>query len=151
MLTHAVIPASSHWKTIGGSNLTSGIYVALRDAVMFAHHKSYCCTSSYQESRLYFTRMGVTMLNLIIVLAVACIVWYIVATIRIMDYVQKKGVKINWILIRLFLPSYVSTYQKLTREETGKTGIWFYQWIISINGLLVSALIAILIKKGVLR
>ena len=88
--------------------------------------------------------------NLFIVLAAACIVWYVVATIRIMDYVQKKGVKINWFLIKWLLPSYVGKYQKLTREETGKTGIWFYHWIIAINGLLVFAVLAILIDKGVL-
>ena len=88
--------------------------------------------------------------NIFVVLAAVSIVWYVVATIRIMDYVQKKGVKINWFLIRLLLPSYVSKYQKLTREETGKTGIWFYHWIIAINGLLVFAVLAILIDKGVL-
>ena len=88
--------------------------------------------------------------NLFIVLAAACIVWYVVATIRIMDYVQKKGVKINWFLIKWLLPSYVGKYQKLTREETGKTGIWFYQWIIAINGLLVFAALVVLFKSGVL-
>ena len=89
--------------------------------------------------------------NLFIVLAAACIVWYVVATIRIMDYVQKKGVKINWFLIRLLLPSYVGKYQKLTREETGKTGPLFYHWITSINAALVFAVLAILFMKGVLR
>ena len=89
-------------------------------------------------------------LNIFVVLAAVSIVWYVVATIRIMDYVQKKGVKINWFLVRLLLPSYVGKYQKLTREETGKTGVWFYHWIIAINGLLVFAVLAILIDKGVL-
>ncbi len=77
-------------------------------------------------------------------LAAMCIIWYIVATIQIMDYVRKKGVKINWFLIRLLLPWYVSRYQKLTREESGRTGAWFYHWIIAINGLLVFAVLAII-------
>lgn len=88
---------------------------------------------------------------LFIVPVAACLVWYIGATIRIMDYVQRKGVKINWFLIRLLLPFYVGKYQKLTGEETGKTGIWFYQWIIAINGLLIFAVLVILFKKSIVR
>lgn len=84
------------------------------------------------------------------ILAATCIVWYIVATIRIMDYVQKKGVKINWFLIRMLLFSYVGKYRKLTREETGKTGDWFYHFVIAINAALIFAILAILVKKGVL-
>jgi hypothetical protein len=88
--------------------------------------------------------------DLFIVLAVLCLVWYIVATIRIMDYVQKKGVKVNWFLIRLLLFSYVGRYRTLTREETGKTGVWFYHFVVAINAGLVFAIIAVLIDKGIL-
>lgn len=81
-----------------------------------------------------------------VILAVICIVWYIVSSIQIMNYLTAHGVKINWFLIRLLLPSYVNQYKKLTREETGKTGKWFYHWIISINGLLVCAIIVLLME-----
>ncbi len=84
-------------------------------------------------------------------LAAACIVWHIVTNARIVNYLQKKGVKINWFLIRMLLPYYAGRYQKLTRAETGQTGPLFIQWLASINAVLVFAILAILFKLGVLR
>jgi hypothetical protein len=81
-----------------------------------------------------------------VVLAVICIAWYIVASIQITNYLTKHGVKINWLLVRVLLPSYANQYKKLTRAETGKTGSWFYHWVIAINGLWVFAVIVLLMK-----
>lgn len=80
-----------------------------------------------------------------------CLVWFVITSMRITDYLQKKGEKINWFLIRLLLPSYADKYKKLTREETGQTGPLYMQWIISVNGMLIFAVLAVLFKRGVLQ
>jgi len=79
-----------------------------------------------------------------------CIVWYLVTSALIIGALQQRKVKINFFLIRMLLPFYAGKYQKITREETGKTGPLFYHWIISINAALVFAVIALLFKTGVL-
>lgn len=85
-----------------------------------------------------------------VILAAICIVWWIAASIQIVNFLQKQGVKINWFLIRLLIPVYANQYKKLTREQTSKTGVWFYHWVIAINGMAVFAVIAILVKTGIL-
>jgi hypothetical protein len=76
-------------------------------------------------------------------------VWYIVSTIRIMDYLQKHGLKINWFLIRLLLPKYVSQYQKMTRQPDGRSDPLFRQWLasIAVMGLAALAIIAIRVMR----
>jgi hypothetical protein len=88
---------------------------------------------------------------LFVTLAPLCIVWYLVSSIFIVNALQQRQVKINWFPLRMLLPSYAGRHRKLTREETGKTGLLFYHWIISINGTLVFAIITLLFKHGVLR
>ena len=85
------------------------------------------------------------------IFAAVCFVWFVITSIRIMDYLQKKGEKINWFLIRLLLPSYINKYRKITSEETGQAGPLYFHWIVAINGMAVFAVIAVLFKKGVLR
>jgi hypothetical protein len=81
-----------------------------------------------------------------VILAALCIVWYVVASIQIVNVLLKQGVKINWFLIRLLIPVYANQYKKLTHAQTGKTGCWFYHWVISVNGMAVFAVIAIILK-----
>ncbi len=80
-----------------------------------------------------------------------CIVWYLVTSALIIGALQQRKMKINFFLIQMLLPSYVGKYRKLTREETGKTGILFYHWIISINAALIFAVVVILFKNGILQ
>ncbi len=88
--------------------------------------------------------------TLFIILTACCIAWYIVACILIMNYLLKKGTKINWLLVRLLILSYVNRYKQLTNEESGKTGRLFYHFVISVNGALVFAILTILFAKGIL-
>lgn len=86
-----------------------------------------------------------------VILFALCIVWFIVSSILIMSALQQRKVKINFLLVRMLLPSYADRYRKLTREETGKAGPLFYHWVVSINAALVFAVVAILFKSGILR
>lgn len=84
--------------------------------------------------------------NILIGLAALCVVWYVVVSILICSALGKRGIKINYFLLRLMMPSYAGKYRKITREETGKTGPLFYHWIISINATLVCVILAILTR-----
>jgi hypothetical protein len=81
------------------------------------------------------------------ILAIMCILWGIVSMIAITDYLYKKGRKINFFLIRLLIINYVHDYQKMTIQEQGKPGFWYYSFISSILSALVLASITIILLK----
>ncbi|MEJ2506800.1 MAG: hypothetical protein P8Y81_11125 [Ignavibacteriaceae bacterium] len=81
------------------------------------------------------------------VLAFIAVAWYIVSGIRIVSELQKRKQKINFIFIKMMLPVYAHRYKKITFEETGKVGLLFYHWVISINTALVLAVAAIIFKS----
>jgi hypothetical protein len=70
-------------------------------------------------------------------LAIAAAVVYVVFSMLIVHDLQKRNVKINFFLLRLFLPKYANQYKEMTQRETGKVGPLFYGWIVSINAALV--------------
>lgn len=78
--------------------------------------------------------------------ALLCVAWGIVSSIRIVSYLSERGVKINWLLIRLMIIKYASQYEELTRKETGKPGWWFYSYVVSMNLALVSGVLGIILK-----
>lgn len=70
----------------------------------------------------------------------------IVFTILIVSELQKRKVKINFFLLRLYIPKYVHQYKKITLEETGKVGVLFYCRVVSINLTWILAVIGIILK-----
>ena len=79
-------------------------------------------------------------------LALFCVLVNIVFSIVIVSELQKRGVKINFFLIRLLIPKYVYQYKKMTEKETGRPGSLFYLCIGSINLALIFAVIGIVLK-----
>lgn len=79
-------------------------------------------------------------------LALFLVLSNIVFTILIVSELQKRKVKINFFLLRLYIPKYVHQYKKITLKETGKVAVLFYCWLVSINLTLVLAVIGILLK-----
>jgi hypothetical protein len=84
--------------------------------------------------------------ELLMIIALASVVVNIVLCMMIVSELGKRGVKINFFLIRLLLPKYVYQYRKIMIEETGKAGGFFYGWIVSINGALVFAVAGLLVR-----
>ena len=80
------------------------------------------------------------------VLAFIAVIWYVVSGIMIFTELQKRGEKVYFIFLNFMLPFYAHRYKKLTLEETGRTGILFYHWIIAINTALVLGAAAIASK-----
>ena len=59
----------------------------------------------------------------------------------IVHQLSKRGVKINFFLLKLLIIKYIHQYKQITLEETGKVGPLFYPCIVSINMALVLALV----------
>ena len=66
--------------------------------------------------------------------------------IAIVSFIQQRGVKINWFLIKLYMPRYVAKYREITIRETGRPGPLFYRFVISMNITLVMAILGLALR-----
>jgi hypothetical protein len=80
-------------------------------------------------------------------LALFCVFATIVFFIFIVSELQKRGVKINFFLIRLLMPKYINQYKKITEAESGRPGSLFYLCTGSISLALIFAVIGIVLKS----
>ena len=78
--------------------------------------------------------------KLLLIPAIVCLGVFIFLSMKIVQEVSKRGVKVSFLWLRLYLVKYAHEYKKLTKQETGKIGPLFYPWLISINASLVLAL-----------
>lgn len=85
-------------------------------------------------------------IDLLLILALMFMVFNVIVSMVIVHELSKRGVKINFILLRLLIPKYVHQYKKEIFQETGKGSILFYSWIISINLALVLCVVGLLLK-----
>ena len=83
------------------------------------------------------------MFFMLALIGVAC---GIAASVMIASFLSKRGVRINYLFIRLFIFRYVRQYRKITMEETGKPGALFYWFITSWNVALVFAIVGIVLE-----
>lgn len=89
------------------------------------------------------------MMNIFYVLAIAAVcaaIWGTVAGIMITNFLDKRGIKTPFILMRLFLFRNVSRYRKITVEESGRPGELYYHCVYAYNAALVLALAALAIR-----
>jgi hypothetical protein len=85
------------------------------------------------------------MSTLFIVLALISVACGIAASMMIASFLSKRGVKINYLFIRLFIFGYVRQYRQVTMEESGKPGPLFYMFVTSwILALVFAVVVAIL-------
>ena len=86
------------------------------------------------------------MSNLFFVLALISVVSGIVSSIVITSLLSKRGIKLNYPFIKVLIIKYVHQYRKITQQETGKPGPWFYSYVISMNLALVFAIVGFVLK-----
>lgn len=84
--------------------------------------------------------------QLFLYLAIFCALFNVVITMIIISELQKRKVKINFFLLRLFIPKYVHQYKKITLEETGKVGRLYYWFVGSINLAWILAVVGFILK-----
>lgn len=80
-----------------------------------------------------------------VILIITFMLIYVVSSIAIIDYLSKRGVKINFVLLRLMIIPYADQYRKLTKRENGKTGKLYYVWLGSVNLALVCFILSVVL------
>jgi hypothetical protein len=86
------------------------------------------------------------MSEMFLMLTFVCIAWGIVSMIAITSFLQKRGTKINYILLNIMMFKYVHDYHQITIKEDGKPGFWFYSFTFAMNMALFCAIIALIMN-----
>jgi hypothetical protein len=81
------------------------------------------------------------------VLAGACAVCGAITAGRMGQELQRRGIAVNWFLMRIQMIRWVSRYKKLTTEELGRPGPLYGQFLIAMNLALVLAILALLARR----
>ncbi|MBN2184670.1 MAG: hypothetical protein JW746_05035 [Candidatus Krumholzibacteriota bacterium] len=86
------------------------------------------------------------MSNILLAVAMVSVVWGIVSAIVMASYLSSRGHKVSVLFFRLFIMKYIHQYSKITTQENGKPGFWFYSYIIAMNLALVTAVVGLALK-----
>jgi hypothetical protein len=84
--------------------------------------------------------------NMFIGLALVSVIVNVVISVLITAALEKRNIKINFLFLRLLILKYVKQYRDITLQETGRVGVLFYCWLVSINLALFSAIAAFIAK-----
>ncbi len=87
-----------------------------------------------------------TLTNFVFGIGLVAAAWFATATILIYEALRKRNIKVSFIFLRFLSINYASQYKKITLQATGKAGPLFYHWIISINIVLASAILILLLE-----
>jgi len=85
------------------------------------------------------------LIDFFIIIGALSVIWNISTTIFIYEDLRMRNMKVNFVLLRLFVPKYVTQYRLITLKENGKIGSLFYHWIVSINTVLCSTILIFII------
>jgi len=66
----------------------------------------------------------------------------------IASFLSRRGIKVNYVFIRVLILKYIHQYRKITMQEKGRPGPWFYSFVISMNLALVFAIVRIVLIKS---
>ncbi|HUU36925.1 MAG TPA: hypothetical protein VMW46_01825 [Candidatus Desulfaltia sp.] len=86
------------------------------------------------------------MANTLLILALVCVGLFVIFSMMIVHELSKRGIKINFILLRLYLLKHIQQYKQLTLKETGKIGPLYYPCIVSIILALVLAIVGLILR-----
>ena len=69
--------------------------------------------------------------------------WNVVTSLRLHDFLKKRGAHASFLWLRVMAPIYAFRYKRLTEAERGRPGPLFYHWVVSINLVLVFGIAAL--------
>ena len=78
--------------------------------------------------------------SLLLGIAICSVLWGIVSMIAIASALHHRGIKVNWIFLRVLIIKYLPQYREVTLKETGKAGPWYYSFIVAMNLALVTGI-----------
>jgi len=61
--------------------------------------------------------------EILLAMGVLCGFWNVAMSIAIYGSLQKRGVPVSFLWLRLMAPKYAFQYKEITRTETGKVGL----------------------------
>jgi hypothetical protein len=70
----------------------------------------------------------------------------VVFSMMIVREVSKRGIKVNFFLLRLYLIKYIDQYKQLTMKETGKPGPLYLPCVGSYLSALVFAVVYLIAR-----
>ncbi|MFH1718730.1 MAG: hypothetical protein ABIF19_15350 [Planctomycetota bacterium] len=82
-----------------------------------------------------------------LILAILSALWGVVSSIVIASFLSKHGVKINYVFFKVLMIKYVHQYRKVTMQESGRPGPWFYSFVVSMNLALVLAIAGLMLRN----
>ena len=86
------------------------------------------------------------MANVLLIAAIVFVGTWIVFSIMIVNEVSKRGTKINFFLLRLYIIKYIQQYKQITKQETGKVGPLYYPCVVSVNLAWICAIVGFLLR-----
>lgn len=86
------------------------------------------------------------MTNIFLGLALFFVILFVVFAMMIVHEVARRGVKINFLLLKLYIIKYIYSYKKITLNETGRIGPLYYPCVGSANLALILALLGLLLS-----
>jgi hypothetical protein len=86
------------------------------------------------------------MSNALLISALVFVALYVVFSMMIVHDLSKRGVKIDFFLLRLYLIKYISQYKQITLKETGRIGPLYYPCVISVILALILAILGLILK-----
>ena len=82
---------------------------------------------------------------LLICSILVCGVWAVAASLLIARDLERRGVCINYLWLRVMVLKYLSQYRRVTLQETGHVGSLFYHYVIPLNIALALAIILVVL------
>jgi len=81
-----------------------------------------------------------------LILAFVFVGVFIIFSMMIVHEVSKRGVKINFVLLRLYIIKYIHQYRQITLKETGKIGPLYYPCVGSVILAFILAILGLLLR-----
>ena len=78
-------------------------------------------------------------MTILVGLLLVCAMWAVTAAVLIARDLEKRGVPVSFVWLRLMILKYLHQYSKVTREEKGRVGPLFYHYVVPLNVALVLA------------
>ncbi len=84
--------------------------------------------------------------SVLFTVAILSALWGVVSSIVIADALQRRGVKVNWLFLKVLIMKYVGQYRDVTRSETGRVGRWYYSFVGAMNLALLAVIIGLILR-----
>jgi ABC-type spermidine/putrescine transport system permease subunit II len=81
-----------------------------------------------------------------LVLAILSALWGVVDGILIAAALDRRGIRVNIFLFRVFFFRYLRQYREITLSETGKVGSLYYSFVVAMNVALVCGIVGWILR-----